>query len=364
MQNLAPDDVQWQFQDEIRKAGDRAAGLTRQLLAFSRKQIPEPAQVNINQLIRDTRAMLTRLIGEDIEVVLDLCPDPGLILADPGQLHQVLMNLAINARDAMPEGGVLTIKTEAVNLGGNATPAVDSSAHRGGHVILTVSDTGVGMDNHVQQHLFEPFFTTKAAGKGTGLGLSTVYGIVTQAGGSIDVESQPGQGATFKVILARTAETEMEKKAAVPVNYQMKGSETILVVEDQEEVRNFTSRALRSHGYEVLEVSNGIEALETAARHRGPIHLMLSDVRMPGMSGADLAKQLGRLRPKIAVLLTSGYLAEGDGGRAVLSGGWALSQQALSTGCSNLASPRGARTSARGRKDSCGGRRRRGAEPL
>ncbi len=306
LRQLQPDDPRWKYVNEIGRAGDRAAGLTRQLLAFSRKQITAPVAVDLNHLISENQAMLKRLIGEDVEISLELGSKVGRVLADPDQLHQVLMNLAVNARDAMPAGGQLSLKTESIFLD-EAFSSTHMAAPPGFYAVLSVSDTGIGMDEKVLQHLFEPFFTTKEKGKGTGLGLSTVYGIVRQCGGWIDVESELRKGTTFRVVLPRMAGSPETQPRDSLLQESLKGSETILVVEDQEEVRQFAVEVLRSFGYRVLEAGNGGDAVSVAERHFGPIHLLLSDVVMPGLSGQELADRLKGLRPSIAVLLMSGY---------------------------------------------------------
>jgi two-component system, cell cycle sensor histidine kinase and response regulator CckA len=290
--------------EEIKKAGDRAAALTRQLLAFSRRQVLQPKVLDLNAVVANMENMLRRLIGEDVELVTVLGRNLGAVKADPGQLEQVIVNLVVNARDAMPQGGWLTIETarsESPEEAGGYRPTV-------GWVVLTVMDTGVGMDAETQAHLFEPFYTTKEAGKGTGLGLSTVYGIVTQSGGRIRVESAPGKGTTFRVYLPR-AEQELPGAAGRPRLFVMpgRGTETVLLVEDEEAVRSLTSEILRMNGYRVLEAGDGEEALLLSGRHEGPIALLLTDVVMPRLSGFDLAGRLRALRPGLKVLYMSGH---------------------------------------------------------
>ncbi len=292
--------------EEIKKAADRATVLTRQLLAFSRRQILEFKVLDLNKVILDLEKMLHRVIGEDIELVTFLAEDLGKIKTDPGQVEQVVMNLAVNARDAMPNGGKLTIETANVELD-EAYAHTHLGAKPGRYVRLSLSDTGVGISSEVREQVFEPFFTTKEKGKGTGLGLSTVYGIVKQSGGYIGVYSELGHGTTFKIYLPRVDEPvevlgEGVKGEEVPF-----GRETILLVEDEESVRKFAVSTLRRLGYEVLEASRGEEALSVCERHEGPVHMTVTDVVMPGMSGRELAEKLLVLRPEMKVLYMSGY---------------------------------------------------------
>jgi two-component system cell cycle sensor histidine kinase/response regulator CckA len=293
--------------DEIKKAADRAANLTHQVLAFSRRQILEMRVLDLNSLLRDLDKMFHRLIGEDIELVYLLSDDLGKVKTDPGQIEQVILNLAVNARDAMPSGGKLTIETANVVLD-EAYARGHVGVNPGLYVMLSVSDTGYGMSPEVKEHLFEPFFTTKEKGKGTGLGLSTVYGIVKQSEGEIWVYSEPGQGTTFKIYLPRVDEAPKEwKEKAIGKEFPL-GSETILVVEDELQVRGLAVRVLQGQGYMVLEASNGEEALRVVQEHAGEnIHLLLTDVVMPHMGGKELADQLKILHPDIKVLYTSGY---------------------------------------------------------
>jgi len=307
LKRLASDDPIRADLEQIRRATDQATALTRQLLAFSRKQVLQPKVLDLNAVVADMEKMLRRWIGEDINLVIVLSPEIGRVQADPGQIEQVIMNLVVNARDAMPAGGRLTIETANVNLDETyAREHID--AQPGRHVMLAVSDTGIGMDEETQSHLFEPFFTTKERGKGTGLGLSTVYGIVKQSGGSIYVYSEPGQGATFKVYLPRIDEVaETPRPFAVPVEL-VQGSETILLVEDEDMVRDLAQRILLQSGYTVLEARDADEAIRLCEQQRAPIHLMMTDVVLPGgMSGPDLVKHLKTSRPEIRVLYVSGY---------------------------------------------------------
>lgn len=289
----------------IQKAADRAADLTRQLLAFSRRQVMEIRVHDLNSLLKNMDKMLHRVIGEDIELVTILAEDLGRVKADPGQIEQAIMNLAVNARDAMPSGGKLTIETANVEL--DETYARNHVAVTPGrYVMLAVSDTGVGIPPEVKERIFEPFFTTKEVGKGTGLGLSTVYGIVKQSGGNIWVYSEPGQETTFKIYLPRVDEALTETKE-IREEEVLHGSETILVAEDEEGVRKLAVQILEKQGYRVLEVSEGSEAIRICKENEGPIHLLLTDVVMPGMSGRELADRLLSLHTEIKVLYMSGY---------------------------------------------------------
>jgi PAS domain S-box-containing protein len=294
---------------EVRKAGERAADLTRQLLAFSRKQVVEPRPVNLNTLILDSREMLGRVVREDIEIVTELEPNPSEVMADPGRLHQVLLNLVVNARDAMPGGGRLTLRTSRLHLD-PAAASLFPGAIPGFYAVLEVSDTGAGMSEEIQQRVFDPFFTTKGPGEGTGLGLSTVYGIVRQAGGWIKVESSPGMGATFRIGLPLAAQPVLQCQSAKPSPTQLEGSETVLVVEDQDEVRRLALSVLRKFGYQTLEARSGPDALSVAESYAGPIHLMLTDMVMPGMTGKRLAEHLRPVRPDMKVVYMSGYTAD------------------------------------------------------
>ncbi|MGC4088070.1 MAG: ATP-binding protein [Polyangiaceae bacterium] len=289
----------------IHRAGERAAELTQQLLAFSRRQVLEPRVVRLNEIVRDSERMLQRLLGEDIELLTNL--DRGLanVKVDPGQMDQVIMNLAVNARDAMPHGGKLTIETSNAFLD-ESYVADHFGASSGPHVMLAVSDTGVGMDKATQSRIFEPFFTTKESGKGTGLGLSTVFGIVQQSGGSIWVYSEPGGGTTFKVYLP-VAGDDAERAPESVRPETLRGSETILLVEDDDDVRRVAREILRRHGYHVIDTKNAGEALLECERHARTIHLLLTDVIMPRMNGRELAERLTKLRPDLRVLYMSGY---------------------------------------------------------
>jgi two-component system, cell cycle sensor histidine kinase and response regulator CckA len=290
---------------EISAAGKRAAELTRQLLTFARRHVSEPRVLDVNQVASGVDRMLRRLIGEDVALVTNLAAGLWSVRADPGQLEQVLVNLAVNARDAMPHGGTLTIATQNVQVGPGHAPRHPQLAE-GDYVLLSVSDTGHGIAAEDLPYVFEPFFTTKAAGVGTGLGLATCYGIVQQHGGQIVVSSPPGRGATFDVYLPRVAGVP-ETGAALTSAPTARGSETILVVEDDPAVRTIAVRALGRLGYTTIAASDGAEGLEVAAKYPGPIDLLLTDVIMPHISGRELAVRLAERRPGIRVLYTSGY---------------------------------------------------------
>jgi two-component system cell cycle sensor histidine kinase/response regulator CckA len=295
---------------EIGVAAKRAAALTRQLLTFSRKQVLEPKVLDLNTIASSILGFLSRLLGEDIEIVLELQKDLGLVKADPGQIEQVITNLAVNARDAMPQGGKLILETQDVELDESYARAHPSVAV-GPYVLLAASDTGCGMTPETVSHLFEPFFTTKELGKGTGLGLSTVFGIVKQSGGEISVYSVPGEGTTFKIYLPRvSAETGERDLASSPTIIRARPGETVLMVEDDEAVGRLTKSMLSDLGYEVLAAARGEEALEIAAHHPRPIHLLLTDMLMPGMRGPEVASRLLALRPETRVVFMSGYAEE------------------------------------------------------
>jgi len=293
--------------EEIQKAAQRATDLTRQLLAFSRRQVIEMRVLDLNILLRDLDKMLRWVIGEDIELVMYLPEDLGRVKTDPGQIEQMIMNLAVNARDAMPNGGKLTIETANVELD-EKYARNHVAVTTGRYVMLSVSDTGVGMTPEVREQVFEPFFTTKEKSQGTGLGLSTVYGIVKQSGGNIWVYSEPGKGTTFKIYLPHVDEPlkEIEETTAAK-NGLPRGSETILVVEDEEGVRKLVVRGLEGQGYRVLDAPQGLDAFLIAEKHQGPIHLLVTDVVMPKVNGRELAERMASIRPGIKVLYMSGY---------------------------------------------------------
>jgi PAS domain S-box-containing protein len=291
---------------EVRKAGERAAGLTRQLLAFSRKQVLQPVVLDLNGLISETNKMLRRLIGEDVDIVTDLAPSLGQVNADPGQIEQVILNLVVNAKDAMPSGGRLTIATRNATLAASPESATGNLTP-GPYVLLAVQDTGCGMDEATKARIFEPFFTTKELGKGTGLGLATVYGIVKQSQGHIEGHSAPGRGTTFNIYFPRT-DGAVGKSQSPPDLYKMPaGTETVLLVEDEDGVRSLACLALRSCGYTVLEGCCGQDALEILEQHSGPIDLLVTDVVMPQMSGRQLADRVRARYPAARVLYLSGH---------------------------------------------------------
>ena len=293
--------------EEIKKAGKSGASLTRQLLAFSRKQVLQPMVLSFNTVTTSVEKMLKRIIGEDVELQILLEPDLGKVKADPGQIEQVIMNLVINARDAMPRGGKLTIETANVDLDENYFRDHGAINPPGPYVMLAVSDTGTGMDKEIQSRIFDPFFTTKERDKGTGLGLSTVYGIIKQSNGYIWVYSEPGEGTTFKIYFPRIrGEAEPVDKQQAPTD-RLKGSETVLILEDDDTLRKLAHKILDSQGYTVLEAENGEEALQVSEAHEGPIHLLLTDVVISKISGRETAKRLQPLYPQMKVIYMSGY---------------------------------------------------------
>ncbi len=310
----------YEHAEEVEKAGRRAASLTRQLLAFSRQQVLEPTILNLNTLVADTEKMLHRLIGEDIGLSASFDEGLGRVKADPGQVEQIIMNLVVNARDAMPQGGKLTIATSNAEM--DALFVRDHPGSKiGSYVMLTVADTGCGMDAETQAHIFEPFFTTKERGKGTGLGLSTVYGVVKQSGGYVWVDSEPGKGSSFKIYLPRFEEAVNAPAASAAPPEATRGTETVLLVEDSEPLRKLAHRFLENNGYRVLAAANGEDALQTAVQEREPIQLLLTDVVMPGMNGRVLASHLVLRQPGMKVLYMSGYTDSFISGHGVLEPG-------------------------------------------
>jgi len=321
LDGFPPDDPRCHQLQQVKKAGLRATSLTRQLLAFSRKQIFQPRILDINALVTDFSKMLRRMVGEDIELVSILKPGIGQIKADPGQIEQVIMNLVVNSRDAMPTGGKLIIETANADLDDEAYCPSHPAVQPGRYVMVAVSDTGVGMDAKTQARIFEPFFTTKEQGKGTGLGLATVYGVVKQSDGYIWVYSELGKGTTFKIYLPRidqAAQTVAMDRSKAEL---LRGSETILLVEDADPLRALTCALLEKNGYTVLAAENGTEAIELAERKDQPIHLLFTDVVMPGMSGRELANYLTARRPDMRVIYMSGYTNDAIAHHGVLDPG-------------------------------------------
>ena len=309
LDRLQPEDALYRSSQQIRKTSDRAASLTRQMLAFSRMQVLQPKVVDLNELIAEMSKLLRRLVREDIEFSLRLGDSLGRIKADPGQLEQVLLNLSVNASDAMPLGGKLTIETQNLIVD-HDNAHFHSSVERGDYVVLTVSDTGHGMDAATKARIFEPFFTTKEPGKGTGLGLATVYGVVKQSGGFICVESSPGSGARFKVYLPQTFEQLDEALHLPEVRETIVGRKTVLVVEDEREVRELACEFLKSAGYSVLTAEDGSEALEIAKRFGKSVNVVLTDIVMPKMRGPALARRLKTLLPHVKIVYMTGYLEQ------------------------------------------------------
>jgi PAS domain S-box-containing protein len=316
--SLKPENPLYEHAEEIEKASQRAVSLTRQLLAFSRQQVLEPVILNLNTLVSDMEKMLPRLIGEDIALTLALDPALAQVKADPSQVEQVIMNLAVNARDAMPDGGKLIIQTANVDLDTTYTHQHPGS-RVGSYVLLRVTDTGTGIEPEIQAQIFEPFFTTKERDKGTGLGLATVYGVVKQSGGYIDVDSEKGKGASFSVYLplVEHAVTAPDLSNELPAR-SVRGSETILLVEDEESLRKLADMFLRDNGYHVLTAADGLQALQVARQHAGPIHLLLTDVVMPGINGRVLAERLAPSQPGMKILYMSGYTDSFIAGHGVL----------------------------------------------
>ena len=291
--------------EQIRRAAERAASLTQQLLAFSRKQVLQPKVLDLNDAVADIQKMLSRVIGEDIELVASLHPSLLSVKADPGQVEQVLMNLAVNARDAMPQGGKLLMETSNLDVGAELARDLELAAGR--YVMLRVTDSGLGMDAGTLSHIFEPFFTTKPRGKGTGLGLATVYGIVKQSGGSIQVKSEVGKGTTFHIYFPVAEGSAIQRREVVESGNAARGTETILIAEDEPDLRELTRIFLEGYGYRVLEAASAEQAIQRAESFSEPIDLLLTDVIMPGMSGRQLAEKILSKRPQTRIVYMTGY---------------------------------------------------------
>jgi PAS domain S-box-containing protein len=304
-QSIAPDDPLHKSAEEIRKAGERAAALIHQLLAFSRQQVLQPRILDLNVVVSDMGTMLRRLIGMHIEFSTRLAPQLGPVKADQSQIEQVIVNLVVNARDAMPEGGNLRIETSNLELEGDLGSSLPFQP--GLYVLLTVKDTGVGMDANTQRHIFEPFFTTKGTGKGTGLGLATVYGVVKQSGGGVAVDSEPGKGSTFKIYLPQALDSGEASSGDEKSAKESLATGTILLVDDEPALLDLTAERLTVCGYNVLAARDGVEALELARSSSGPIHLLLTDIVMPRIGGLTLARTISRLRPGIRILFMTGH---------------------------------------------------------
>ena len=303
---LPPSDHVARKIEQIDRSADRAAALTRQLLAFSRMQVLQPQVINLNSIIEEMGKLLPRLIGEDIELVVRADQELGAIRADASQMEQIIMNLAVNSRDAMPNGGKLVIETRNADLDQTYT-ASHPLMKPGAYIQLTVSDSGTGMDAETQSHIFEPFFTTKEKGKGTGLGLATVYGIVKQSGGFIWVYSELGKGTSFKIYIPRVDQAEEHPGAPKPTAEVPTGTETVLLTEDEQDVREIAREFLESGGYKVVEAKDASEAVQLARQHNGAIDLLVTDMVMPGMTGQELAVQLQREYPGLCIVFMSGY---------------------------------------------------------
>jgi two-component system, cell cycle sensor histidine kinase and response regulator CckA len=319
-ESLDPENTLRSSVDEILKAGKRAASLTRQLLAFSRQQVLDPKVLDLNGVVSDMEKMLRRLIGEDIELSTVLGPDLGRLKADQGQLEQVVMNLVVNARDAMPQGGKLLIDTQNMVMDEAFIRRYPYPVQAGPYVCLTVTDSGIGMDAETKARAFEPFFTTKEKGKGTGLGLSTVYGVVKQSGGYIDIYSAPGAGTTFKIYLPRVDEA-IKAEAPAGIATSFTGNETILLAEDETSLRTLTRNTLELCGYKVLEAKDGVEALQVSDAYKGSIDLLLTDMVMPVMGGRALAQELVRRRPDVRLAYMSGYTGQAVGSQGPVDPG-------------------------------------------
>src|SRR3989449_112616 len=330
LEDLPPGDQDREGLLDIRSASERAAVLTRQLLTFSRQQVVSPQVLRLNDLILELEKLLRRLLGEDVAIRVAVAPDCGGVKADPGQLEQVIVNLAVNARDAMPNGGRLTLETKNVDLDADY-PTDRVTIPAGRYVMLAVTDTGTGMDAQTKARIFEPFFTTKPVGKGTGLGLATVYGAVKQSGGYIWLYSEVGQGTSFKIYLQRIDAVEPQA-AAVETAVMLDGTETVLVAEDEDAVRQIIEKALQARGYQVMVARDGSEALALASRHAGQIDLLVTDVIMPDMNGQVLSQRLTQVRPTIKTLYLSGYTDDAILHHGVLEEGVAFLQKPFSLG--------------------------------
>lgn len=326
LDRFSADDPAARMIQDIKVAGERAASLTRQLLAFSRQQVLAPQVLDLATVVREMEPLLRRLIGEDIELIIRADPHLGPVMADRCQMEQVLLNLAVNARDAMPRGGRLTIETRNTEPGANSLPP-HLAIQPGRYVMLGVTDTGCGMDLATQAHLFEPFFTTKVPGRGTGLGLATIDGIVKQSQGTISVDSKPGRGTTFTVFLPCTECLASSSQTLVSSAQDSGGQETILVAEDDDGLRSLIGHILTRKGYQVLEARNGMEALRIGGRHPGPIHLLVSDVVMPQLNGGELASRLAPFRPGMRILFLSGYAEDAAVRHGALEGEIAFLQK-------------------------------------
>jgi CheY-like chemotaxis protein len=307
---------------EIRKAAQRAASLTSQLLAFSRRQILSPEVLDLNSIVTDVENMLRRIIEEHIDLALNLCEAQWKVKADRSRIEQAIVNLAINAKDAMPKGGTLTIETRNIQID-DRTAKINPEISPGAYAVLSIKDTGHGMDRETMARIFEPFFTTKEVGKGTGLGLATVYGIVMQSGGQIHVDSEPGHGTTFTIYLPRVREAASPPKESAPAGRiaSPSDSKTVLLVEDSDTVRELTRNILELTGYDVLEAGSPEDAIRLCENHGGEIHLLLTDVVMPGMSGRDLSDRMRPVRPGMKVLYMSGYTDEAIVDHGILNAG-------------------------------------------
>jgi len=320
-ERLPSKDLLRESADEIVAAGKRAASLTRQLLAFSRQQVLEPKVLDLNEVVSDMEKMLRRLIGEDIELVATRDPILGRVKADQGQIEQVILNLVVNARDAMPQGGKLVIATANTEMDETFVKRYPYPVQTGPYIVLTVADSGVGMDAATKARVFEPFFTTKEKGKGTGLGLSTVYGVVKQSGGYIDFDSEPGEGTTFRIYLRRVSEPVESEGPAAEAQSPSREAGVVLLVEDEASLRRLTRNLLELSGYTVLEAKDGNEALRISQEHAGAIGLLLTDIVMPGINGRALAQQLSQERPDMKILFMSGYTGQGIGEKEYLERG-------------------------------------------